>query len=172
MRPKVYFHASSLFCSISRAKLQLGPERCQNTGDLYSILCLIASCVDTGGGLKLLLLTLRLLCRSFGSRTCNSSYLVNNVWLYSVKSSICYGTFKLLWYCNLTTITLYRIIQGYKWVGWGKNVTKLQHCCAFTPVWSQLARLVQDQRVQDYQPSTETPVSLNSQLTRLTDYYL
>ncbi len=45
-----------LFSECTYSDGALGSERCQSTGDLYSILCLNASCLDTDRGLKLLLL--------------------------------------------------------------------------------------------------------------------
>lgn len=42
--------------SVCTFKCVLGLERCKNTGDLHSILCLNTSRLDTDGGLKLLLL--------------------------------------------------------------------------------------------------------------------
>lgn len=43
------------FYTFDYSECVLGSECCQNTGDLHSMPCLNASCVDTDGGLKLLL---------------------------------------------------------------------------------------------------------------------
>ncbi len=48
MQPGVCFYASCLLSLFCRRDCVLGSECYQNTGDLHSILCLNASCVDTG----------------------------------------------------------------------------------------------------------------------------